>query len=107
MFTVTTENIQGYTITQSLGIVKGSSVRAKWFGADILAGLKNIVGGEMEQYVKLMDEAREVSIQRMHSDAEKLGANAIVNVRFTTSQIAQGAAEILVFGTAVKITQNR
>ena len=107
MFMVTTENVQGYKVTQSLGVVKGSSVRAKWFGADFLAGLKNIVGGELDQYVKLMDEAREVSIQRMSSDAEKLGANAIVNIRFTTSQIAQGAAEILVFGTAVKITQTR
>ena len=107
MFLVTTENVPGYKVTQSLGMVKGSSVRAKWFGADIFAGLKNIVGGELEQYVKLMDEAREVSIQRMTSDAEKLGANAIVNIRFTTSQIAQGAAEILVFGTAVKITQKR
>ena len=105
MFMVTTENIQGYTVTQSLGVVKGSSVRAKWFGADFLAGLKNIVGGEMSEYVKLMDEARESAIQRMCSDAEKLGANAIINIRFTTSQIAQGAAEILVFGTAAKITQ--
>ena len=103
MFLTTTEEIIGYDVIQVLGVVRGSSVRAKWFGADFVSGLKNIVGGELQQYVKLMDEAREIAIQRMTDDAKKLGANAIIGVRFMTSQIAQSAAEILVFGTAVKV----
>ncbi|MBD3164679.1 heavy metal-binding domain-containing protein [Candidatus Woesearchaeota archaeon] len=105
MFLSTTESITGYKIIKNLGIVRGNSVRAKWFGADFVAGLKNIVGGEVEQYMKLMSEAREKAIERMNNDAKKLGANAVVCVRFMTSQIAQGAAEILVYGTAVQVKQ--
>ncbi|MCA9477855.1 MAG: YbjQ family protein [Nanoarchaeota archaeon] len=103
MLHATTETIAGHTITKVLGIVRGNSVRAKWIGADIVAGLRNLVGGEMEQYVALMSEARETAMARMDEDAKKLKADAIVGVRFMTSQIANGAAEILVFGTAVKL----
>lgn len=99
----TTFEIPGKKIKASLGVVRGNSVRAKWFGTDIVASLKNIVGGEISQYADLMSEAREVAIQRMDEDAKKLGADAIVGVRFTTSQIMNGSAEILVYGTAVKI----
>lgn len=107
MFHVTLNEVPGYKIGEVFGVVRGSSVRAKWFGADIAAGLKNMVGGELDQYVKLMNEAREASIERMDEDAKKLGANAVIGMRFTTSQIAQGAAEILVYGTAVTLTKSR
>lgn len=103
MLHATTESIAGYKITETLGVVRGSSVRAKWFGADFLSGLKNMVGGELDQYMKLLSEAREKAIERMDEDAKNVGADAIVSMRFMTSQIAQGAAEILVFGTAVKL----
>ncbi|MGM5483735.1 MAG: YbjQ family protein [Nanobdellota archaeon] len=106
MIIVSTDNIAGYKIVESLGVIRGNSVRAKWFGADFLSGLKNIVGGELDQYMNLISEARENAIERMKKDAEKLGADAIINTRFMTSQIAQGAAEILVYGTAVKIKKN-
>ncbi|MFW5705313.1 MAG: YbjQ family protein [Nanoarchaeota archaeon] len=101
MIIVTTEKVEGHKVKKVLGMVRGSSVRAKWFGADFVSGLKNLVGGEMTQYMKLMDETREKAMGRMEADAKKLGANAIVSTRFMTSQIAVGAAEILVFGTAV------
>ena len=103
MIIVNTSEIAGKKVAETLGIVRGSSVRTKWFGADFLAGLKNIVGGELEQYVKLMEEAREIALNKMKEDASDLGADAIINVRFTTSQIAPQAAEILVYGTAVKL----
>ena len=102
MLIVTTDHIPGKTIIQSVGIVRGSSVRARNIGRDIFAGLKNIVGGEISEYTKLLETAREEAIKRMIEDAEKKGANAIVNVRFTTSAIMQGASEILAYGTAVK-----
>lgn len=103
MIITTTENIAGKKIKETLGIVRGNSVRAKWFGADIVSGLKNVVGGELNQYMDLMSEAREKAIERMKEDAQQIDADAIISVRFTTSQITQGAAEILVFGTAVKL----
>ncbi len=103
MIIVNTSEIKGKTILKHLGIVRGSSVRAKWIGKDIIALFKNIIGGEISQYKELLDEAREKAIERMAMDAKKLGATAIVNVRFTTSAISQGASEILVYGTAVKI----
>jgi uncharacterized protein YbjQ (UPF0145 family) len=104
---VNTDSISGKKITETLGIVRGNSVRAKWFGADIGAALKNIVGGELNQYMHLMEDAREKAIERMIEDAKKLNADGIVNIRFATSQISQGAAEILVYGTAVKLTENK
>lgn len=101
MLLSTTETISGKTIVKVLGVVRGNSVRARWFGSDIMAGLKNLVGGEINQYMDLMTEARELAVKRMNEDAKKLGADAIVGVRFTTSQIMDGASEILVYGTAV------
>jgi uncharacterized protein YbjQ (UPF0145 family) len=103
MIITNTSDIAGKKVVETLGVVRGSSVRAKWFGADILSGLMNIVGGELDKYVQLMNEAREIAMKRMKEDAKALGADAIVNIRFTTSQIAPQAAEILVYGTAVKL----
>lgn len=100
---VTTETIAGEEIIASLGLVRGNTIRARHVGRDILAGLRNIVGGELHDYTKLMGESREQSIDRMIDEARSLGADAIVGVRFSTSVVAQSAAEILVFGTAVKL----
>jgi len=102
MLFVTTETIQGKSITANLGTVRGSTVRARNIGRDIFAGLKNIVGGEISEYTKLLADSREQAIERMLADAKRLGADAVVNVRFTTSQVMQGAAEMLAYGTAVK-----
>ena len=99
----TTQNIENRLIEKNLGIVRGSSVRAKWFGKDILAGFRNLVGGELKEYKELLDESREKAIEEMISYSQKLGADAIVSVRFETSTISQGASEILVYGTAVKL----
>ena len=106
MIIVNTEQIAGYKITESLGVVRGSTVRAKWFGKDIMSMLRHIVGGELKEYHQLLAEARELALQRMAADAKKLKADAIVNVRFMTAAIAQGSAEILVYGTAVKIKKS-
>ena len=95
--------IPGKEIIEILGIARGSTVRARNIGRDIFAGLKNIVGGEIEEYTKLQAESREQAIQRMNEDAEQLNADAIINVRFTTSVIMQGAAELLAYCTAVKL----
>ncbi len=97
----TTESIPGYRIVKVLGIVSGSTVRARHIGRDLLAGLKNIVGGEISEYTELLAEARDEAIRRMVEKARALGANAVVNVRLGSSQVAQGAAEILAYGTAV------
>lgn len=98
-----TETITNLTITETIGIARGSTVRSRNIGRDIFASLKNIVGGEIEEYTKLQADAREQALQRMISDAQKLGADAVVNVRFTTSVVAQGASEMLAYGTAVKL----
>lgn len=90
-------------ISQTIGMVRGNVVRARFFGRDIIAGLRMIVGGEVIEYTKLMAEAREQALDRMKADAERVGADAVVCVRFTTSMVMQGAAEILVTGTAVKL----
>lgn len=100
---VTTETIAGHTIIEHLGLVRGNTVRARHVGRDILAGLRNIVGGELGDYTKLMAESREQAIDRMLDEAQSLNADAIVGVRFSTSMVAQSAAEILVFGCAVKL----
>ncbi len=97
----TTESIPRYRIVKVLGIVSGSTVRARHIGRDILAGLKNIVGGEISEYTELLADARDEAIRRMIEKARALGANAVVNVRLSSSQVAQGAAEILAYGTAV------
>ena len=99
----TTDFIPGKEIIEILGIARGSTVRARNIVRDIFAGLKNIVGGEIEEYTKLQAESREQAIQRMNENAEQLNADAIINVRFTTSVIMQGAAELLAYGTAVKL----
>ena len=103
MLLTTTNEIKGKNVTETLGMVRGSSVRAKWFGKDILAGFKNLVGGELTQYKELLDETREKAIERAKEDATKLGGDAIICLRFETSQISQGASEILCYGTAVKL----
>lgn len=103
MIISTTATIPNKEIEAILGIARGSTVRARSIGRDIFAGLKNIVGGEIEEYTELQAQSREQAIQRMSQDAEKMGADAIVNVRFTTSVIMQGASEILAYGTAVKL----
>lgn len=103
MIYVTTAEIAGKEIIESLGTVRGSTVRARNIGRDFFAGLKNIVGGEISEYTKLLAQSREQAIKRMLDDAERLGAHAVVNVRFTTSQVMQGAAEMLAYGTAVKL----
>jgi uncharacterized protein YbjQ (UPF0145 family) len=99
------ELIPGRRILAHYGIVQGSTVRAKHVGKDIFAGLKNIVGGELKGYTELMQEAREEAIQRMVAEAESVGANAVLNVRFATTSIAVGAAEILAYGSAVKLEE--
>ncbi|MGB5453571.1 MAG: YbjQ family protein [Sedimenticolaceae bacterium] len=95
------ELIPGRRVIEHLGLVQGSSVRAKHVGRDIMAGVKNIFGGELKGYTELLQESREEAMQRLQQQAEAVGANAILNVRFSTSSIAQGAAEIYVYGTAV------
>ncbi|GBE18768.1 MAG TPA: heavy metal-binding domain-containing protein [Euryarchaeota archaeon] len=103
MIVTTTENIPGREVSEILRIVKGNTVRAKWFGKDILAGLRNIVGGELKEYTEMLTESREQALSRMTADAEAIEADAVLNVRFITSQISQGAAELLAYGTAVKL----
>lgn len=103
MIIVTTPTIQSKEIKQVFGIVRGNTIRARNIGKDIIALLKNIVGGEIQEYTKLMAESREQSLDRMRAEAKALGANAIVNCRFSTSYIMQSAAEILVYGTAVYV----
>ena len=102
MFITTTETIPGKNISASLGIARGSTVRARNVGKDIFASFKNLIGGEIEEYTKLQADSREQALSRMIDDANRLGANAVVNVRFMTSVISQGAAEVLAYGTAVK-----
>jgi len=103
MITTTTDFIPGKEISEILGISRGSTVRARNVGRDIFAGLKNIVGGEISEYTRLQAESREEAYKRMMDDARKLGADAVINVRFTTAMIMQGTAEILAYGTAVKL----
>ena len=103
MLVVTSPDIPGKKIIKTLGIVKGNTIRARHIGKDILAAFKNIVGGEIQEYTKLMAESREQAIDRMIESAEKMGANAIISTTTTTSVISQGAAELLVLGTAVVI----
>jgi uncharacterized protein YbjQ (UPF0145 family) len=102
MLLSTTETFPGKEIAESLGIARGSTVRARNIGRDIFAGFKNIIGGEIQEYTRLQAQAREQAIQRMIDDAKRLNADAIVNVRFTTAMVMQGAAEILAYGTAVR-----
>ena len=103
MIIVNTEEIANKKIKETLGIARGSTVRARNIGRDIFAGIKNLVGGEISEYTRLQAESREQAIKRMVDDAEKMGANAIINTRLTTSMVTQGCSEILAYGTAVII----
>jgi len=96
------ESVPGKNITEHFGVVSGSTVRAKHVGRDIMASLKNIVGGELKGYTELLQDSRNQATERMIEQAKQLGANAIVNVRFATSSVAQGASELYVYGTAVR-----
>ena len=103
MLLSTTETIHGKKTVKHLGLVRGNTIRARHIGRDIMAGLRNVVGGEVTDYTKMMAEAREQSIDRMIEEAQKLGANAIVGVKFSTTEMMQHAAEIMVYGTAVVV----
>ena len=103
MILTTTNSIPGREITEIAGVVRGSTVRAKSVGRDIMASLKNLVGGEIEEYTQLQADAREQAIQRMIDDAERLNADAIIGIRIATAMVTRGAAEILAYGTAVMI----
>jgi len=103
MIVVTTGQIEGRRITETLGLVKGSTIRARHMGHDIMAGLCNVVGGEVKDYTVMLAQAREEALQRMVEQAEKMGANAVVGTRFATSMVMSGAAEMLAYGTAVKV----
>lgn len=101
------ESVPGHTIIRQLDVVYGSTVRSKHVGSDFLSGLKNIVGGELTAYTELLEESRQEAMQRMVDKARLLGANAVVGIRFSTSNIAQGAAELFVYGTAVIVAPNQ
>ena len=103
MIITTAEKIEGKNITRTIGLVKGSTIRARHLGRDIMAGLRGVVGGEITEYTKMMAESREQAIQRMADDAEAQGANAVVALRFTTSMVMQNASEILAYGTGVVV----
>ena len=103
MIVTTTESVPGYRTVAIRGLVQGNTVRAKHIGRDIMAGFKNVVGGELKGYTELLTESRQQAVDRMLEQAEQLGANAVVNVRFTTSAVTQGAAELYAYGTAVTV----
>lgn len=103
MIVITTEQIEGKRITETLGLVRGSTIRARHIGRDIMAVLRNIVGGEVKDYTVMLAQAREEALQRMLDQAEKMGANAIIGTRFVTAMVMSGAAEMVAYGTAVKV----
>lgn len=103
MIVVNTDFVPGKEIKESLGLVRGNTIQAKHIGKDIVAGFRQLVGGEIKEYTEMLSEAREIALQRMVGKAEKLGADAVINVRFMTSAVMGAAAEILAYGTAVKL----
>ena len=105
MIIVTTDVIPGYRIQKVFGLVRGNTVRARHLGRDILAGFRSVVGGEVVEYTKMLAESREQALDRLIEEAEKLGANAVVGLRFVTSFVLQGAAELLAYGTAVWVVE--
>ena len=105
MIVVTTETVEGRRVVRTLGLVRGNTIRARHLGRDLLAGLRNIVGGEVAEYTKLLAEAREQAIDRMVAEARQLGGNAVIAVRFSTSMVMSGAAELLAVGTAVVVQE--
>jgi uncharacterized protein YbjQ (UPF0145 family) len=107
MIIVTSNEIPGKRIIKTLGLVRGNTIRARHLGRDIMAALRNIVGGEVTDYTKMLAEAREQALDRMVEEASKLGANAVISLRFATSMVMQGAAELLAYGTAVVVEDAR
>ena len=105
MIIVTTDQIEGKRIVKTLGLVRGSTIRARHLGRDIMAGLRGMVGGEITEYTKMLAESREQAIQRMVAEAEGMGANAIIGARFVTSMVMSGASELLAYGTAVVVEE--
>jgi len=105
MILLTTETVPGYRVEKALGLVRGNTVRAKHIGRDIVAGLRNLVGGEVTEYSEMMVEARNEAINRMIEQAEKLDADAVIGIRLVTSNVATAAAELLAYGTAVKLVK--
>ncbi len=103
MIISTQDEFTDYRITKTLGLVRGNTIRARHLGKDILAGLRSVVGGEISEYTKMLAESREQALDRMVAEAQRLGADAIVGMRFATSPVMQGAAELLAYGTAVKV----
>src|SRR6056297_892148 len=103
MLLVNTLQVEGREIEENLGLVRGNTIRARHVGKDIMAGMRNIVGGEVKEYTGMISDAREEGLKRMAEEAKGLDADAVVNIRFTTSQVMGGAAEILIYGTAVKL----
>lgn len=103
MIVTTNSSVSGHRITRTYGLVRGNTIRARHVGRDIMAGFRNLVGGEVSEYTKLMGEAREQALDRMVAEAQGLGANAILEVRFSTSMVMSGAAELLAYGTAVQV----
>ncbi len=103
MLIVTTETVAGHRIVEHVGLVRGNTIRAKHIGKDFLAGLRQIVGGEIKEYTEMLTEARNEAIFRMEADAERIGADAVVMVRFVTSPVMAGAAELVAYGTGVKL----
>ncbi|MEM9530688.1 MAG: YbjQ family protein [Pseudomonadota bacterium] len=106
MIIVTTEFIAGQTIVETLGVARGSTIRAKHVGKDIMAGLRTLVGGELKEYSEMLLESRNEALQRMIAQAESMGADAVVGLRFVTAQVMAGAAELLAYGTAVKLEKS-
>ncbi len=103
MIVVNTETVPGHRVVEALGVVRGSTIRAKHIGTDIMASLRNIVGGEVKEYTGMLIETRNESVHRMKQEAEALGADAVVNLRFSTAQVMAGAAALLAYGTAVRL----
>ena len=103
MILVNTDFIAGKKVEETLGLVKGSTIRAKHLGKDIVAGFRHMVGGELKEYTEMIEEARQIAVSRMVKEAERLGADAVINIRFSTAAVTQGAAEIVAYGTAVKL----
>ncbi len=103
MIIVNTDFVPGHRVSEAFGLVRGSTIRAKHLGKDILAGLRSIVGGEIKEYTEMIMESRNEAVKRMEAKAQELGADAVINVRFVTAQVMAGAAELLAYGTAVKL----
>jgi uncharacterized protein YbjQ (UPF0145 family) len=103
MIIVNTDFVHGYSVRETLGMVRGNTIRAKHIGKDIMAGLRTLVGGEIKEYTEMLTEARNEALLRMEAEARRLGADAVINVRFMTAQVMAGSAELLAYGTAVKL----